>query len=373
MRLNDARAFANPGLDGTPSVSDTAAMGTACLTIDLDAVCTNWRALDAKSDQSVETAAVIKADAYGLGAARVGKALAKAGVTSFFVALAEEGRALRRALGDAPTIYVFSGHMDGDSDILVEAHLTPLLNSPDQVTRHFTKLRGHPFGVQLDTGMNRLGMEPADWDALKSDLLGAHPALVVSHLACADDPDHPMNAQQLRSFQDMTDGIPARRSLAATGGTLLGSAYHFDLVRPGIGLYGGLPFRDATPTVRLDVPVIQTRVVRPFETVGYGNAWTAKVDTTVATVAAGYADGLIRAMGPKAILFANATPCPVIGRVSMDLLTVDVSALDDVPDTLEIIGPNRRVDDVADAAGTIGYEILTSLGARYQRRYQGAA
>ncbi len=347
-------------------------MGAACLTIDLDAVRANWSALDAMSDASVETAAVIKADAYGLGAMQVGKVLFDAGVKGFFVALAEEGRALRRVLGDAPTIYVFSGHMDGDTDVLLDARLTPFLNSPEHVTRHFAKTPGHPFGIQLDTGMNRLGMEPADWDALKSDLLDAGPTLVVSHLACADEPDHPMNTQQLRSFQDMTDGIPVRRSLAATGGALLGPAYHFDLVRPGIGLYGGLPFVDAAHTLRVDVPVIQTRTVRPFETVGYGNSWTAKVETTVATVAAGYADGLIRAMGPNAVLFAGETPCPVIGRVSMDLITVDVSGLDDVPETLEIIGPHRQVDDVAEAAGTIGYEILTSLGARYDRRYLGA-
>jgi len=348
-------------------------MGAAQLTIDLNAVRANWRALDGMSDQHVETAAVIKADAYGLGATEVGKALANAGVQSFFVALPEEGRALRRVVGDAPAIYVFSGHMERDTDKILEARLTPLLNAPEQVARHFTKLPGHPFGVQLDTGMNRLGLEPADWEALKSDLVVAQPRLIVSHLACADDPDHPMNAQQLRSFQDMTDGVPTRRSLAATGGTLLGPDFHFDLIRPGVGLYGGMPFADASPTVRVDAPIIQTRAVRPFETVGYGNSWTAKVETTVATVAAGYADGLIRAMGENAVLFADNTACPVIGRVSMDLLTVDVSGLNKIPETLEIIGPNRRIDDVAAAAGTIGYEILTSLGARYDRRYQGAA
>lgn len=348
-------------------------MGAACLTIDLNAVRANWRALDGMSDPSVETAAVIKANAYGLGAAEVGKTLAAEGVESFFVALPEEGVALRRALGDKPTIYVFAGHLTGDTELILEGQLTPFLNAPEQVAHHFSTTPGHPFGVQLDTGMNRLGMEPADWDALKSDLVDAKPQLVVSHLACADEPDHPMNAQQLRSFQDMTDGIPARRSLAATGGTLLGSEYHFDLTRPGVGLYGGLPFAEASSTVRVDLPILQTRQVRPFETVGYGNSWTANVETTVATVAAGYADGLIRAMGPNAVLFAGDTPCPVVGRVSMDLLTVDVTDLPDIPETLEVIGPNRPIDEVAEAAGTIGYEILTSLGARYDRRYQGAA
>lgn len=347
-------------------------MGAAQLTIDLNAVCDNWTALDQLSATSVETAAVVKADAYGLGAATVARTLAKAGATSFFVALPEEGQAVRHAVGPGPDIYVFAGHMEGDSDLLAGYDLIPLLNAPEQVARHFTKSRDCRFGVQLDTGMNRLGLEPADWDALRSDLLGAGPALVMSHLACADEPEHPMNATQLRAFTDMTDGIDARRSLAATGGTTLGPAYHFDLTRPGVGLYGGQPFQAAKPVVRVDVPVIQTRKVRPFETVGYGNAWTAKVETEVATVAAGYADGLIRAMGASAVLYAGDIPCPVIGRVSMDLITVDVSHLDETPDHLEIIGQNQTIDDVADAAGTIGYEILTSLGHRYHRKHLGA-
>ncbi len=348
-------------------------MGAAHLTIDLDAIAANWRALDAMSGDHVETAAVIKANAYGLDAIRVGPKLAEAGVRSFFVAIAEEGVALRRAIGDGPDIYVFSGHMPGDADLLRGAALLPMLNAPEQVVRHFSESAGLPFGVQLDTGMNRLGLEPDDWRALSGDLMEAGPRLVISHLACADEPDHLMNAQQLRTFRELTDGVAHRRSLAATGGTLLGPEYHFDMTRPGVGLYGGLPFADATPVVQLDVPVIQTRVVHPFETVGYGNSWTATVDTTVATVAAGYADGLIRAMGPNAGLFAGEVRCPVLGRVSMDLITVDVSDLAEVPETLSLLGPHQTVDDLADAAGTIGYEILTSLGGRYQRSYEGAA
>ncbi|NNE79236.1 MAG: alanine racemase [Silicimonas sp.] len=347
-------------------------MGAAHLTIDLNAVRANWAALDALSSDHVETAAVIKADAYGLGLAEVAQVLAASGVQSFFVAIVEEGMALRKILGDGADIYVFSGHTEGDSEGLAASGLIPLLNAPEQVARHFTKTPGHPFGVQLDTGMNRLGLEHADWDALQDDLMEAGPRLVTSHLACADEPDHPMNAQQLRSFRDMTDGIAHRRSLAATGGILLGPEYHFDLTRPGVGLYGGMPFGDAQRVVSLAAPVIQTRLVRPFETVGYGNAWTANVETQVATISGGYADGLIRAMAPGARVFAGNIPCPVVGRVSMDLITVDVSHLDVVPDTLDILGPHQSVDDLADAAGTIGYEILTSLGNRYSRNYQGA-
>jgi len=345
-------------------------MGAAELTIDLASVAENWRALDAQSSDHVETAAVVKADGYGLGADRIGPVLAELGVTSFFVAVAEEGVKLRRILGEDPDIYVFSGHMRDDTSRLMDARLIPLLNSPEQVTRHFSKAAGHPFGVQLDTGMNRLGIEHGDWNALSGELMSAGPRLVMSHLACADDPEHPMNAQQLRTFRDMTDGIAHRRSLAATGGILLGPEYHFDLTRPGIGLYGGHPFETAFRVVRLDAPVIQTRIVRPFETVGYGNAWTAKVESCIATISVGYADGLIRAMGPNARVYAGSTPCPVIGRVSMDLITVDVTHLDEVPDKLTILGPDQSVDDLADAAGTIGYEILTALGARYRRSYR---
>ncbi|MCG6885143.1 MAG: alanine racemase [Silicimonas sp.] len=343
-------------------------MSAGRLTIDLDAIAANWASLDAMSTEHVETAAVIKADAYGLSSRVVGKRLAAAGVRTFFVAVAEEGVALRPVVGDAD-IFVFSGHMSGDTELIERAGLIPLLNSPEQVTRHFSLAAGRPFGVQLDTGMNRLGMEAGDWEALSSELMDAGPRLVMSHLACADEPDNPMNHLQLRTFREMTDGIAHRRSLAATGGILMGPEYHFDMTRPGVGLYGGLPYSDATPVVRLDVPVIQTRIVRPFETVGYANAWEATVESCIATIAAGYADGLIRAMGPKAQAFAGETPCPFVGRVSMDLITVDVSHLDDVPEYLTLIGPMQGVDAVADAAGTIGYEILTSLGARYEREY----
>ena len=344
-------------------------MGAAQLTIDLDAICANWRALDALSGGEVETAAVLKADAYGIGAAQAATALAKAGARSFFVALAEEGVALRDVLGDKPDIFVFSGHMEGTSDALVSARLIPLLNAPDQMSRHAANARAHPFGVQLDTGMNRLGFEPSEWNDCKGELLDSGPLLVMSHLACADEPGHPMNAQQLVAFRGMTEGIALRRSLAATGGILLGPEYHFDLTRPGVGLYGGRPFGEARPAICLDVPVIQTRTVQPGETVGYGNAWTATSPTRVATISAGYADGLLRAAAPGAVVFAGNTPCPVVGRISMDLITVDVSELQEVPGSLQVIGRNASVDAFAEAAGTIGYEVLTSLGARYERVY----
>ena len=344
-------------------------MSQAELSIDLAALVSNWRALNALTD--CETGAVVKADAYGLGADRVAPALAAAGARCFFVALAEEGAALRRILGDGPDICVFSGHMAGDAALIRDADLVPMINSIDQMSRHVEALPDARFGVQLDTGMNRLGMEPAEWTALREVVLNQPPVLVMSHLACSDEPDHPMNAQQLQSFLEMTDGIDAPRSLSATGGTLLGRDYHFDLTRPGIGVYGGLPFIEAQPVARLTIPVIQTRELTPGETVGYGNTWMAEAPARIATIAAGYADGIIRAMAPDAYVWAGEHKCKIVGRISMDLIGVDISHLPEDPDTVELLGVHQSVDMLADAAGTIGYEILTSLGNRYARRYVG--
>lgn len=342
-------------------------MMNARLTIDLSAIIANWRALDRMT--WVETAAVVKADAYGLGADRVATALAKAGVREFFVATAQEGAALRATLGVGPTINVFSGHMPGNGELIRAHMLTPMINSIDQMLLHVETLPGHPYGVQLDTGMNRLGMEQAEWAALLDITQMQEPNLIMSHLACSDEPEHDMNARQLATFEQMTRGVSARRSLAATGGIALGDAYHFDLTRPGVGLYGGLPFLDAVPVATLDIPIIQTRQVEPGESVGYGNAWEASAPTQVATISAGYADGLIRAMGNGATLTYEGVKLPVIGRVSMDLITVDITALPEVPTHLQLIGLHQSVDTVAEFAGTIGYEILTSMGARYERVY----
>ncbi len=346
-------------------------MASASLTVDLDALCANWQALNEMSGDGVETAAVVKADAYGLGAARVARALMYVGVRRFFVAIAEEGVALREAIGPTPEINVFSGHMAGDTDMIHDMQLVPMVNSLEQLTRHLEALPGHPFGIQLDSGMNRLGMEPAEWFAVRDLAMAARPRLLMSHLACADEPEHPLNAQQLASFHEMTDELDVPRSLAATGGTLLGPEYHFDLTRPGIGLFGGLPFADASPVVRLSLPVVQIRDVEPGESVGYAGGWTAERPTRVATVAAGYADGIFRHLGGKLQLHSGDIACPVIGRISMDLITVDVTDLTEPPRSLDFLSPAQSVDDLADLVGTIGYEVLTSLGSRYHRRYVG--
>ncbi len=351
---------------GTDGRTGEAGVAEAILEIDLDAIRANWRALDARSAATVETGAVVKADAYGLGMEKVAPALAAAGARRFFVALAEEGASLRRVLGPGPEIFVFSGHMEGDGPLLADADLVPLVNSPEQLRRHVATLPGHPFGLQLDSGMNRLGIEPEEIGLLRAALPGA-PRLVMSHLACADEPDHPMNGRQLAAFREMARGFDAPLSLAATGGILLGSEYHFDLVRPGIGLYGGRPFAEARPVVRLDLPLVQTRALAPGEAVGYSASWQADRPATIATLSGGYADGILRSLSNRGRVFADGIPCPLAGRVSMDLLTVDVSHLKEVPGLFELLGPHQSIDDLAADAGTIGYEILTALGRRYRR------
>lgn len=336
------------------------------LHIDLQAIVANWKALAAKAPGS-RASAVVKADAYGLGAARVAPALYQAGARDFFVALASEGRALRPHLPDDARINVLSGHMEG-ADL---TGLVPVLNSPEQFFRDRAMRPGKPFAIQLDTGMNRLGLEPREWSAIRAEALAAKPDFIMSHLACADEPDHPANAAQLAAFRAMTEACNVPRSLSATGGILLGADYHFDLIRPGIGLYGALPFADAKPVLRLSLPVIQTRTVQPGEFVGYSATWTAEAPRRIATVAAGYADGILRSISSTGVsLYVGGVACPVVGRVSMDLITADVTDLPDVPGELDLICPEQPVDRLADHAGTIGYEILTSLGHRYERIYR---
>lgn len=354
-------------LDAPRLAADKSAMSSGHLTIDLAALAANWRALDAKT--ACETAAVVKADAYGIGVGPAATALAQAGARRFFVAVAEEGATLRQAIGPGPMIGVFSGHMEGDTALIRDHDLTPMLNTVDQMLRHAEALPGQRFGIQLDSGMNRLGLEPAEWAALREVALSLDPVLIMSHLACADEPEHEMNPKQLRAFVEMTEDCNLPRSLSATGGILLGPDYHFDLARPGVGLYGGQPFAEAQPVVRLDLPVIQQRAVEVGETVGYGNTWTATRPSRIATVAAGYADGILRGLSSKFSLYDGDTPCPAVGRVSMDLITVDITDLEGDPAFLTLFGPQQTVDDIADTVGTIGYEILTSLGARYTRSY----
>lgn len=341
----------------------------ARLTIDLAAIVANWRALDAMSAPAVETAAVVKADAYGLGAAAVGPALAKAGVKTFFVALPQEGVRLREILGRAATIYILGGYSAEHSEDFQTARLRPVLNSVAQGEAWFQGGPAGPAALQIDTGMNRLGLERRDLAALTPLPKGVK--LVMSHLACSDDQTHAMNAAQRAAFEAMTADMDRPRSLAATGGVLLGPGMHFDLVRPGIGLFGGSPYAEATPVVRLEAPVIQVRDVAAGEVVGYGATWRARRPARIATVSTGYADGIIRAAGATGHAMMAGRRLNYAGRVSMDLITLDVTHCPEAEEgaMVTLIGEGTALDTVAAAAGTIGYELLTRLGARFERRY----
>ena len=209
-------------------------MSQSILKINTKAIYENWQNLDKKSSKNVETAAVIKADAYGLSAKNIASNLTRKNVKTFFVAIAEEGIEIRKAVGNDPDIFIFSGLMPKDALILKEYNLIPLLNSADQYNQFQLTLSGQKFGIQLDTGMNRLGMEPSEFLSLDKNISNA--CLIMSHLACADEPSHKQNLQQLKTFHHLTDGLNIRRSLAATGGILLGAEYHFDLCRPGIAV-----------------------------------------------------------------------------------------------------------------------------------------
>lgn len=332
-----------------------------------------------------ETAAVVKADAYGCGAEVVGPALARAGCRTFFVAMPEEAFLLRAAVGPEPLIYVFAG-LDADpatTTEMVGQRIRPVLNSVEQVAYAASVAiveDGLSAAVQLDTGMNRLGLEEREAIQILSDPQGSFADghldidLILSHMGCADDAAHPLNAEQRACFDRICAADPhspsPTRSLSATAGTLLGPAYHYSMTRIGIGLYGGFPYDAGEPAVTLEAPILQIRDLAPGESVGYGASWTAQRPSRIATIPVGYADGLLRALSNGAAAYLNGTAVPLAGRVSMDLITLDVTDRPCAPgDMVEILGPNQSIDALAEAAGTIGHEVLTSLGARYGRRY----
>ncbi|MEL6299507.1 MAG: alanine racemase [Pseudomonadota bacterium] len=376
---------------GDRAQSDIDLLGGArsALVVDLGAIVANWRLL-AKRAAPAECAAVVKANAYGLGAGRVVPALAAAGCKTFFVASAAEGEACRRALGsDTADIYVLDGLAGTAPATFALNDLRPVLSSPEEVSA-WTSAPSHalPFALHIDTGMARLGLMPDDCVGLH---LTSKPALLMTHPACADDLADPMTARQAATFDRLCDalGDMARdvpRSFANSPATLSDPRYRYDLTRPGIALYGGRAVNEvANPmraAVRLIARVLQVRSIAEGETVGYGATFAAKRPTRVATIAVGYADGVPRALGnaagaqhPCVVIAGHA--CPLIGRVSMDLTTVDIT---EAPHgaltagaTADVIGPHLTIDDIADRTGTIGYEILTGLGARLPRVYVGAA
>ena len=362
----------------------------AVLTIDLVALKDNWRLLSARAG-AAECGAAAKGNAYGLGIEAVVRALWEAGCRTYFVARPKEGEELRRHLPDA-TIYVLDGLFAGQAEFYAKLDLCPALISIEEAREWagFGRIYGRklPCAIHVDTGINRLGFSKPEFDALLDDAFlmeGLNVSLLMSHLACADEPSHPLNARQREAFDAVRaklPGIPA--SLANSSGIFLGEGYTHDLVRPGIALYGGNPIAGSPNPMRavahLEGTVLQVRNVRVGETVGYGATWEASRPTRIAVLGAGYKDGVPRALSSKqmdgpAQVFINGKRCPVIGRISMDMMGADITGL--MPHSVvrgtraEILGPNILIDEAAAWAGTISYELLTRLGSRYARLYSG--
>jgi alanine racemase len=352
----------------------------AVLEIDLGAVVANWRLLAAKAALAA-CAAVVKADGYGLGAAPIARALLAAGCQRFFVATLDEGIALRQALGPGPEIAVFNGPLPGSAAEFVAPHLSPVLNDPGQIEAW----AGLPAGgrpaamIHVDTGLARLGLSLAEFDSSLDRLRRLGPACLISHLACAEHPAHPLNATQRARFLAARQRLPSTAAcLAASSGIFLGADYHFDAVRPGAALYGVNPTpgrpNPLRPVVRLSAKIVQLRQIDRGESVGYGAAHVMDGAGILATAAIGYADGWRRSLSHRGYGWLAGTRVPLLGRVSMDLATFDVSAAPPAElypgNAIELIGEHYTVDDVGVDAGTIGYEILTSLGSRFHRVYR---
>jgi alanine racemase len=351
---------------------------SATLRVDLDALARNYRTLCERAEPG-ECAAVVKADAYGLGVESVARRLEREGCRRFFVATLAEARELREILAGAE-IYVFEGAVDGAVEALAQLKARPVLNTLEQVERW--RGRG-PFAVHVETGMNRLGLsadEVAKVAPLRELLAGLE--LVMTHLACADTPEHPLNRAQIERFDRLRRQLPAApTSIGNSAGTLLGGPFRGDVVRPGIALYGGNPFSDRpnpmAAVVTLTAPILQLRELDEPQPVGYGATYLASPPARLAVVGLGYADGYPRNLGNRGAAAVRGRRVPVVGRVSMDLICVDVAALPrdsvSVGDAVEVIGPTVGLDEVATAAGTISYEILTGLGRRLRREYVGNA
>ncbi|MCS6625016.1 alanine racemase [Roseibacterium beibuensis] len=341
----------------------------AVLTVDLEALAANYRLLEQVGGVPVHP--VVKADGYGLGAAACAERLMREGARTFFVARTHEGERLRAALGGEPAIYVLDGCLAGRATRLREAGLRPVLNTEGQLAE-WRAAGGGACGLQIDTGMNRLGFRP---EAAPEPFEGLD--LVLSHLACADDPSEPMNARQRDAFEAAAARYPGTvRSFANSGGVFLGSEYGFDASRPGICLYGGgpegRPDARIRPVATFAAEVLQLRDVPAGESVGYSRGFIAGTPRRIATVAAGYADGVLRSYSPEGRVWVGGVLRPIVGRLSMDVCAVDVTGVEvAVGDAVELFGPDRMLDDAAAAAGTVAWELLTSVGARTPRIYIG--
>jgi alanine racemase len=360
------------------------------LTIDLDALASNWRTL--RDQAGTDAAAVVKADAYGTGIEEAVPALWRAGCSTFFVAHLSEAKRVRAVAPEA-VVYVLNGFLPGTAPAYLNFNLRPVLGSPAEIDEWagFCRAEGarHPAAIHVDTGMNRLGLRAEEGLGLKGDprLKDFEPALLMSHLVSAEDPAHEINARQIEAFSTVAAALPGiPTSLANSSGIFLKHMPRFSIARPGYALYGGNPTPDREnpmrAVMRLEGRILQLRSAEHGETAGYSGMWTSKGRRRLATISVGYADGYPRSaggtdsnVGETGLAVVAGRRCPFVGRVSMDLIIIDVT---DVPEgavrqgeTVVLIGDGLTVDEVGARAGTIGYEILTGLGRRYARTYRG--
>ena len=383
-----------PGSVLSPEANQAAALATATgvLTVDLDAIIANWRKLE-KTAVPAECAGVIKANAYGCGAEQVARALAGAGCKTFFVATLDEARVVRAAVPASAAIYVLDGFFQNSGEAYARIDAKPVIGDLNELAEWdvFCRRTGWAGGaaIHIDTGMNRLGLTLTEAQGIIPRInAGDHGiTLVMSHLACAETLNHPLNAKQLATFREIAmlfSGVPA--SLSNSSGVFLGAAFQFDLVRPGAALYGINPTPEADnpmqPVVEVKARIVQLRNIEKGESVGYGGTWTARRPTRLAIVSAGYADGYFRAGSSNdgtrgAEVMVAGRRCPIAGRISMDLIAIDVTDLDKNAarrgHMVTLIGEGITVDELAHHFGTIGYEVMTSLGSRYARIYKGGA
>lgn len=342
--------------------------------IDIGAVVDNWRMFSRRAAPG-KAAAVVKADAYGLGAAKIAPALARAGCTRFYVAWPREGMELRKAIGAGAEIAIFHGPAADTVEEFIAYNLEPVLNSLEQIEiwRGRTNML-RAYSLHVDTGMNRLGVPKPEWS--EAARLAPSPHYLLSHLARADEQDAMNEAQRSAFSQAAAQWPKALRSLAATAGAYLGPKFTLDEVRAGIGLYGGGPEpsdgQSPKTVVTITTPILQIRRVGRGETVGYGSTWTSDGDRTLATVGLGYADGFLRSASNRGNAVVGGVRRPIVGRVSMDLIVVDVTGANAKPgDEIEFLGPNMPLMEVATAMGTIDYELLTRIGSRFERSWSG--
>ena len=343
----------------------------ATLEINLDNIKRNWLYLNKISSKNAKTGVVLKANAYGLGVSKVGPTLWEAGARSFFVATIEEAIELNKYIPKNSKIYTLNGYSERHKRAVDSFSIIPVLNSPKQLSSF---LNFHPQKkacLQIDIGMRRLGFQERELKEYQQTIKSLNLDLIIGHLSCADDTNNPSNKLALQYFKAKTATLPRiKKSISASHGIFLGKSYNFDVTRPGIALYGGVRNQGLLEVITVQLPVLQTHDMNPGEGVGYGLTYTTKTTKRVATLFGGYADGIMRNLSQKGFVYYNGEPCPILGRVSMDLITVDISHLKTIPEKLTLLGKSQTINDLADKAGTITHEILTSLGTRFSKSYK---